>query len=103
MQMDKIAESVFGIVFMGTPHCGSEKADWAQVGINILGIFRKGVNRMLTETLQPGSQILEHTHNEFMKWLNKRQAKGKKIEIATIVLFSFWLDSEVVFLLKACD
>lgn len=71
-----------GILFIGTPHCGSGLAEWAVIGSKFLKYFRR-VNEPTLEVLQQRSEVMERIRQDFHTMLRGRdQGKGKKIGIA---------------------
>lgn len=58
-----------GVVFLGTPHRGSNKAKWATIATNLMGIVLKDNNSRVAEALVRGSETLERIQTNFSKFL----------------------------------
>ena len=77
----RILEHTEGILFVGTPHCGSGLAEWAAVGSNFLKCFRR-VNQPTLEVLQQRSEVMERIRQDFhtmLRGLDQSDAKGLAI------------------------
>lgn len=70
---------------MGTPHCGSDLADWAAVGSNFLKYFRS-VNPQTVEVLQQKSEIMARIRQDFHTMLRARD-QSKETETAIICFY----------------
>lgn len=81
----RILEQTKGIVFMGTPHCGSGLAEWAVVGSKFLQCFRR-INRGTLENLQPKSEVMARIRQDFHTML-RGWTQRKEREIAIICFF----------------
>lgn len=64
-----IKSATQGIVFMGTPHRGSNKAKWATIATNLMGVVLKDHNSKVVEGLVRGSETLERIQTSFNKFL----------------------------------
>lgn len=60
-----------GIVFLGTPHLGTDKAKWASLLANFSSVFEKG-NDALPGVLKPDSQVLARINSEFHQMVSIR-------------------------------
>jgi protein SERAC1 len=69
-RLRSVAESTRGIVFMGTPHRGSDLASWGNNLAKYLSRFRS-VNRKLVKTLEVDSDILRAVEEDFQKMILK--------------------------------
>lgn len=77
----QILESTRCIAFMGTPHCGSQLADWAKVGTSMTKIVKR-LNENIISVLQPDSEVLARIQQEFHTMLRARNDESKpKIKI----------------------
>ena len=66
---------------MGTPHLGSNKADWARLITHLSNLLRK-TNKEIVAVLRPGSEILANLQQEFHTMLeDRRRNEGNWIEI----------------------
>lgn len=73
--------STAAIAFMGTPHLGSRKADWAARLTALSNLFRK-TNKDNMAVLEPGSEMLSNLQQEFHTMLEDRRTnEGKWLEI----------------------
>ncbi|KAK5162808.1 uncharacterized protein LTR77_011180 [Saxophila tyrrhenica] len=76
-----VLESTRGICFMGTPHCGSQIADWAKVCTSVVKLVKR-LNESLITVLQPESEVLARVQQDFHTMLRARNDAGKhKIRI----------------------
>ena len=55
--MKALLDSTAGIIFLGTPHTGSNLADWASILTKFSSIVRP-TNKNILGVLQPGSEML---------------------------------------------
>jgi hypothetical protein len=69
-----------GIVFLGTPHHGSDLAAWATVCGKLVKSF-KDTNVDILNVLRPESEVLRDTQDEFGQLLESRKSEGRKINI----------------------
>ncbi|KAL6717735.1 hypothetical protein ACLMJK_003820 [Lecanora helva] len=77
----RILEHTKGILFMGTPHCGSGLGEWAVIGSRFLQYFRR-VNQPILEVLQQQSEVMARIRQEFHTMLRGLdQSKERKIAI----------------------
>ncbi|CZR52801.1 uncharacterized protein PAC_02678 [Phialocephala subalpina] len=74
-----LSSCIRGIAFIGTPHKGSAKAKWAQVGRQIIAYFGKSTNPELAKDLEEKSEKLAKIGDVFPKLLKRRneEAKGR--------------------------
>ena len=77
-----ILEHTRGILFMGTPHCGSGLAEWAVIGSRFFQHFRR-VNQQTLEVLQQKSEVMARIRQDFHTMLRKWD-QNKEREIAII-------------------
>lgn len=76
--MNALLESTAGVIFMGTPHTGSNLADWASILTKFSGIVRP-TNKPIVSVLQPGSEMLANLQQEFHTMLDARQSQGRRV------------------------
>ena len=69
-----------GICFLGTPHLGSDLAQWGRLGALLAKTFRRA-NTDIVKVLSPGSEMLAATQERFFNILNRRLGEGSKISI----------------------
>ena len=62
--------STYGILFMGTPHQGSEDVTWGVLATNLASVFAE-TNREILEHLGRNSEWLEHQQALFLPISNK--------------------------------
>ncbi|KAJ8115774.1 hypothetical protein OPT61_g2667 [Boeremia exigua] len=62
--LQDIFNSVSGICFMGTPHCGSDFASWGSVATSLVNTV-KTVNKSLVKSLTLNSEILARVQRDF--------------------------------------
>ena len=81
LHVKTLLSSTFAIAFMGTPHLGSRKADWAASLTRLSSLLRK-TNREIVAVLEPASEMLSTLQQEFHTMLeDRRRNEGKWIEI----------------------
>ncbi|KAI4087438.1 MAG: hypothetical protein LQ344_006774 [Seirophora lacunosa] len=76
--MNALLESTAGIAFLGTPHSGSNLADWASILAKFSGLVRP-TNKAIVSVLQPGSEMLANLQQEFHTMLNALQTQGRPV------------------------
>ena len=62
---------------MGTPHCGSQLADWAKIGTSMAKVVKR-LNESIVSVLQPGSEVLARIQQDFHTMLRARNDEGKR-------------------------
>lgn len=72
----QIIECTTGIAFLGTPHCGSDLANWAKIFGSVANMIKK-TNTSLLETLRPESEVLARIQKDFHTMLRSRRDEGK--------------------------
>lgn len=79
--LKSLLESTFAIAFMGTPHMGSTKAEWAGILSRLISVLRQ-TNRNILSVLEPGSEVLANVQQEFHTMLDDRSRnRGCRVEI----------------------
>ncbi|RSL37906.1 hypothetical protein CEP53_015375, partial [Fusarium sp. AF-6] len=76
----KLESSTIGLVFMGTPHFGADKAKWGSFCATMLGMVKK-TNKSIVQILNPESEMLASIQKRFHEVLRLRQAKGQPLNI----------------------
>lgn len=61
---------------MGTPHCGSQLADWAKIGTSMAKLVKR-LNESIISVLQPDSEVLARVQQEFHTMMRARSYAGK--------------------------
>jgi protein SERAC1 len=64
-----IKAATMGIVFLGTPHRGSNKAKWASIATNFAAAVLKDHNDKVVEALSRGAETLERVQTGFSRIL----------------------------------
>lgn len=67
--MAAIKSATMGIVFLGTPHRGSNKAKWASIATNFAAAVLKDHNDKVVEALSRGAETLERIQTGFSRIL----------------------------------
>ncbi len=78
----RILEHTRGILFMGTPHCGSGLAEWAVIGSRFFQYFRR-INQPTLKVLQQKSEVMARIRQDFHTMLRKWD-QNKEREIAIV-------------------
>ncbi|KFZ25303.1 hypothetical protein V502_00216 [Pseudogymnoascus sp. VKM F-4520 (FW-2644)] len=66
-----ILSSVCGVVFVGTPHRGSDQTSWASIATNLAKLLQKDHNDRIIAALTRGSEVLEGLQDSFAGILEK--------------------------------
>lgn len=69
-----ILANTLGIIFMGTPHGGSDLAGWGLTVAKYVNVFR-GTNKDILKNLQPGSSDLQKVEEDFQHMLRRDDIK----------------------------
>ncbi|KAI9653966.1 MAG: hypothetical protein M1821_006827 [Bathelium mastoideum] len=78
--MTKLANSVQGLMFFGTPHCGSNKAAWADVLARMMNLIKRTPFAVL-KSLEPNSETLANLQLDFHNLLEQRKKQKRDIKI----------------------
>lgn len=89
--MKAIFQSTCGIIFMGTPHHGSDKAKWGSILTRLSSIVRQ-TNRPLVGVLDPGSEMLASLQQQFYIQLDDYAKNHRK----NLKIFCFYEELAVV-------
>ena len=76
IHLQQVLESTEGICFMGTPHCGSQLADWAKVFTSVAKLVKR-LNESIITILKPESEVLARIQQEFQTMIRARNDAGK--------------------------
>jgi hypothetical protein len=77
-----VADGTCGIVFVGTPHCGSGKADFASFSTSIVKFFHPaGINDTLIQGLRSQNSELQDLQRRFNQLLIRRKEEKTDIEV----------------------
>lgn len=76
---NRISDCTRRIAFLGTPHQGSDKAQWVELGKNFLSILSNKTTGGILKELEQGSVTLGNLAAEFPKWLSHRKEKIKVV------------------------
>jgi len=78
--LKRFEQNTTGIVFLGTPHHGSDLAAWATVCAKFVKKF-KDTNVEILNVLNPESEVLRDTQDEFGQLIESRKSENHKISI----------------------
>ena len=71
----QILEYTRAIAFLGTPHRGSDLADWATIAGNMINLV-KSTNTNILGVLKPDSEVLEDLTKRFHTMMRSRERAG---------------------------
>ena len=74
--LQRVLECTRGIVFMGTPQCGSDLANWGSICGNMTNMLKK-TNLSLVDVLKPDSEVLARIQQEFHTMIRARLDAGR--------------------------
>ena len=74
----KLESRTIGLIFMGTPHFGADKAQWGSFCTAMLNLVKK-TNKAIVQVLDPESEMLASIQKRFHEILRLRLAKGQPI------------------------
>lgn len=78
--LQPIFKASYGVIFLGTPHQGSDKADLGEVATTVLKAFLHDSNSTLLRDLRADSQTLDRISGAFSRMLAEKEIK----------VYSFW-------------
>ena len=79
--LSAVADSTTGVLFMGTPHRGSDQAHWGGILASVLGYVKQN-NVELVKRLNNEEPRLALLQERFMKLLETRKETNQPINIA---------------------
>uniref|UniRef100_A0A8H7NIQ7 GPI inositol-deacylase n=1 Tax=Bionectria ochroleuca TaxID=29856 RepID=A0A8H7NIQ7_BIOOC len=82
----QIFQSTRGIIFMGTPHHGSEAASYAQHLTNWMSSMKQ-VNTKLLEALKKDSEMLENIHDDFCSLIREKRQSSMESAPGIVCFF----------------
>lgn len=53
------------IVFLGTPHRGSQAAGWGEIAANLVRLTLIDANKKILESLEVNGEVLDNIHEDF--------------------------------------
>lgn len=83
--LQQVEKQTCGIVFLGTPHQGSNLANPAYRVARVLKAARMRVNTANLEVLCRDSPVLNDLEDWFYKWLSRRRQRQALVHIASFV------------------
>ena len=93
-RIQQIEASTSGIVFLGTPHHGSDLAKWGVFFSSLLNLA-KPTNRAAVKLLRKDSEVLGDLQEDFHTLLERRKDKGNRITVVcfyeTLLTYKFWV------------
>jgi hypothetical protein len=70
------------IIFLGTPHRGSDYAGWGQIVSNFALLALQDSNTRVLETLEVNSEVLDNIHEQFKTIVHKNGVKTHSFQEA---------------------
>lgn len=80
VHLNSLESSTVGLLFMGTPHFGSNKARWGGYCTAVVSLT-SSPNKNIIEVLERDSEMLATIQHKFHEILRLRQAKSRPINI----------------------
>lgn len=65
------------VVFLGTPHRGSDAAGWGIIAANLTKLALQDPSQRLLDTLQVDSEVLDNIHHDFVTTLDQSTGRIK--------------------------
>ena len=75
-----VGHHIMAMIFLGTPHCGSDLARWATLDTRIARAL-KHANTPIVAVLEQGSEILASVQDGFAHALESRKDAGRRIRV----------------------
>ncbi|KAL1637086.1 hypothetical protein SLS56_000742 [Neofusicoccum ribis] len=63
------------IIFLGTPHRGSDSAEWGKIAANLVQLGFQDSNKKILRSLEVNSEILEIIHRDFVTIVHEKKIK----------------------------
>ncbi|KAI0553102.1 hypothetical protein F4679DRAFT_495170 [Xylaria curta] len=70
-----LEKHIVGLLFIGTPHRGSDLAGYATSIAQVLKLTRKRVNDVIVSVLRPDSEVLADVQESFGMWVIRNQSR----------------------------
>lgn len=80
VHLSSVADSTHGVLFMGTPHRGSDQAQWGGILTSVLGYIKQD-NSELVKRLNKEEPRLALLQERFAKFLEKRKEEQRPVSI----------------------
>lgn len=77
-----LLDQIVGVCFLGTPHCGSNLANWASICGKMVNMV-KVTNSSLLNLLKPESEVLARIQQEFHSTLRARSIRREPLMMIT--------------------
>jgi hypothetical protein len=90
-------EAIHGIIFLGTPHAGSDLAKWGSLMTGMSKYFRR-TNSDIMRVFKPNSEMLANLQQEFYNMVDCRRKAGK----ADLRVFCFYEELGITGLGEVC-
>ena len=68
--------STYGVVFLGTPHRGSQQAGWGILAANVFRAMLQDANISILRSLEQSSEILERIRENFERMMTREKVKA---------------------------
>ncbi|KAL8942228.1 MAG: hypothetical protein Q9211_001495, partial [Gyalolechia sp. 1 TL-2023] len=63
------------IVFLGTPHRGSDWANWGEIASNLARVALQDSHKKMIETLEVDSEVLDNIHEQFVQVVSEHDIR----------------------------
>lgn len=91
------------IVFLGTPHRGSDAATWASIASNLAQVCFRDSNQRVLDALRINSEVLESIHDQFKKTVSESNIKIHSFQEARGISGIKGLHGKVLVMILHCS
>jgi hypothetical protein len=74
-QEGRIFRATYAVVFLGTPHRGSQQAGWGVIATNVCKAMLKDTNTSVLRSLEQDSEVLERISEAFERIMTRGEVK----------------------------
>jgi hypothetical protein len=71
----RIFRATYAVIFLGTPHRGSQQAGWGVIASNVCKAMLKDTNTDILRSLEQDSEVLERISEAFERIMTRGEVK----------------------------